>query len=374
MLAGFCASFFIGDLFLAVRASPHRSVGFLIGVGGFCLAQLLWTTGQLREFRPDERVFLAAAIPLALFVFARLRPPLLTSAGQRMVGLYSILTALSFATALATRRVLYVAGIGFLLFSDLMIGYGILHAPGCSSLIGPTYIAAELCLLSSFLWRGEWRIPSQFTGTRLWAIVGGAAAFTCFSIAAIRYPGGGYSPFHQMLSALGRSEVRKVVFPSCHWWFVAGMTLSAVTVAGVWARLARATKGWRRHAFGWGGALNAAGLVTIALVPENVKIDIHNLGCFMAVGGGVAILTARLRKGGDLVWTCWLLAVVIFFSICLNVKAFSFDPWVTATQKALIVSFAVWTAWIAWRIPADDACPCAAMTPRPAPPPAPPEH
>ena len=76
MLAGFCASFFIGDLFLAVRASPHRSVGFLIGVGGFCLAQLLWTADQLRESRPDGRVFLAAAIPLVLFVFARLRPPL----------------------------------------------------------------------------------------------------------------------------------------------------------------------------------------------------------------------------------------------------------------------------------------------------------
>ncbi len=354
MLAGFCASFFIGDFFLAVRASPHRSIGFLIGVAGFCLAQLLWTVGQLRESRPDGRVFLAAAVPLTLFVYARLRPPLLTSAGQWMVGLYSLLTALSFATALTTRRVLYVAGIGLLLFSDLMIGFSILHAPGCASLIGPTYIGAELCLLASFFWRDEWRIPRRFTGTRLWAIVGGAVAFTCFAIAAIRYPGGGYNPFHRMLSALGRSEVRKIPYPSCHWWFVAGMTLSAVTVAGVWTRLAHVTQGWRRHAFGWGGALNAAGLITIALVPENVKIDIHNLGCFIAVGGGVAILAARLRKGGDLVWTCWLMAVVIFFSICLNVKALSFDPWVTATQKVLIVSFALWTAWIAWHIPAGE--------------------
>lgn len=51
----------------------------------------------------------------------------------------------------------------------------------------------------------------------------------------------------------------------------------------------------------------------------------------------------------DLAWTCWLLMLVVFFTICLNVDAFSFDPWVTATQKALIVSFAVWAEWLAWQ-------------------------
>ena len=349
MFAGFCASFFIGDFFLAVRASPHRSVGFLIGVAGFCLAQLLWTAGQLRESRPDGRVFLVAAIPLALFVYARLRPPLLTSAGQGMVGLYSLLTALSFATALATRRAFYICGIGLLLFSDMMIGGGLVHAPGCSSLIGPTYIAAELCLLTSFFWRGEWRIPRPRADIRFLALAGGALAFASFVVAACLYPGGGYNPFRQMLSALGRSEVRGVPYPACHWWFIAGMFLSAMTVAGVWAHFARHASGWRRYAFGWGGALNAAGLCTIALVPENVKVDIHNLGCCLAVAGGSAILAACLRRrGADIAWTCWLAAVVIFFAVCQNVDAIPFDPWVPTGQKMLIVSFAAWAGWLPW--------------------------
>ena len=349
MLAGFCSAWFIGDFFLAVRAAPRDSTEFLIGVAGFGLAQILWTVGQLREARPSGRVFLTAALPLALFVLARLRPPVLPQTAQWAVGLYSLLTALSLATALATQRILYAAGIGLLLFSDLMIGYGFLRAPGCASLIGPTYIAAELCLLASFLWRGERRLPCDRVGTWLWALVGGVAAFACFTVAAVHYPGGGYNPLRQMLSALGRSQVRGVAYPVCHWWFAVGMFLSASTVAGVWTRLAHAARGWRRHAIGWGGALNAAGLCAIALVPENVNIDIHNLGCFIAIGGGVAILAARLRRGGDLAWTCWLLALVIFFAICLNVDAFSFDPWVTATQKALIVSFACWAEWLAWR-------------------------
>ena len=350
MLAGFCAAVFIGDYFLAKRAALRDSAEFLIGVAGFGLAHFLWTVGQLRETRPDGRVFFAVALPLLLFVSARLGAPILKPAGQWAVGIYSVLTALSFATALASRRAIYFAGIGLLFFSDMMIGGGFLGATACNSLIRPTFLASEFLLLASLLWQGEWCFPCKFTGTRLWMIVGGVAAFTCFIVAAIRYPGGGYNPFRQVLSALGRSEVGKVGFPSCHWWFIAGMTLSAVTVAGVWTRLARITKGWRRHAFGWGGALNTAGLIALALVPENIEVDIHNIGCFIAVGGGVGILAARLRKGGDLVWACWLLSVVVFFCICLNVEAIPFDPWVTATQKVLILSFAVWTVWIAWRI------------------------
>ena len=63
-----------------------------------------------------------------------------------------------------------------------------------------------------------------------------------------------------------------------------------------------------------------------------------------------AILAARFRKGGDLIWTCWLLSVIAFFSVCLCVKAIPFSPWVTATQKVLIVSFAIWTGWLAWHV------------------------
>ena len=77
MLAGFAAAFLIGDMFLAVRGAATTSVEFLYGVAGFSLAQVFWTLGQLREARPDIRVFFAAAVPLSLFVLCRLHPPVL---------------------------------------------------------------------------------------------------------------------------------------------------------------------------------------------------------------------------------------------------------------------------------------------------------
>ncbi len=352
MLAGFAAAFLVGDMFLAVMGTPPKSAGFLCGVAGFSLAQLCWTAGQLRETRPDWRIFVAAAVPLTMFTLVRLRPPILSPAAETAVCVYSLLTALSFATAVATRRIFYVCGIGLLLFSDMMIGGRLLRMPGCGQLIGPTYIVAEICLLTSFFLRDEWRIPRIRCAIWPFAAVGGLAAFVCFTVAALNYPGGGYNPFMQMLSALGRTVVRKVTYPPCHYWFMAGMLFASVSVTGVWARLARSFgSGWRYVAVGWGGALNVAGLCTIALVPENVCMGIHNVGCNLAVAGGAAVLAARFRRnGGDLAWTCWFVALVTFFTVCLTVKAIPFSPWVTSTQKVLITSFAVWTAWIAWRM------------------------
>ena len=364
MWTGFAAAFFIGDLFLAVRGASAKSIEFLFGVAGFSLAQIFWTLGQLREAKPDFRVLLAVAFPLAAFVFVRLRPPVLTPPAEAAVAIYSFLTALSFATALATRRVFYVLGIGLLLFSDLMIGMRFLRAPGCGALIGPAYLAAEACLLTSFFWRNECRFPKSRIDIWRYALVGGTAAFVCFTVAACIYPGGGYNPFVKMLSVLGRTHVRKVLYPPCHYWFVAGMFLAAAGVAGVWMRLARQSTGWRRLAVGWGGAVNVAGLLTIAAVPENVLVEVHNLGCHMAAVGGGAILAARFRKGGDLIWTCWLLSVIAFFSVCLCVKAIPFSPWVTATQKVLIVSFAIWTGWLAWHVRRNESVKSSPSSPR----------
>lgn len=351
MLAGFAAAFLIGDMFLAVRGAATTSVEFLYGVAGFSLAQMLWTIGQLREARPDIRVFFAAAVPLSLFVLCRLHPPVLPAAANAAVCVYSALTALSFATALATRRVFYICGIGLLLFSDLMIGGGLLHMHGCNTLIGPTYIAAEVCLLVSFFWNGEWRIAPRQIGIRWYALTLGVAGFACFFVAMTLYPGGGYNPLTYMLSALGRSKVHKIVYPSCHYLFMAGMFLSAASVAGVWTRLVRRIGGgWRRALVGWGGAVNVAGLCTIALVPENVDVTIHNAGCYLATFGGAAILVARFRKGIDLIWTIWFVVLVIVFALCLDLRSIPFSPYVTTTQKLLIVSFAVWAGWIAWQM------------------------
>ena len=351
MLVGFAAAFLIGDMFLAVRGAAVSSMEFLYGVAGFSLAQIFWTAGQLREAKPDGRVFLAAAVPLSLFVLVRLCPPVLPPAATVAVCVYSVLTAVSFATALATRRALYICGIGLLLFSDLMIGGRLVKMPGCDVLIGPTYIAAELCLLASFVRNGEWRVPYGRFDVWRCAFAGGVAAFACFVVAALLYPGGGYNPFLQMLSALGRTHVRSVAYPPCHYWFVAGLLLASASVACVWARQVRVSGGWRRVAAGWGGAVNVAGLCVIALVPENTVVDVHNVGCHLAVIGGAAVLAARIRRGsGDVSWLVWFVALVSFFSVCLVVDAIPFSPWVTATQKLLICSFAVWAGWVAWKL------------------------
>ena len=132
---------------------------------------------------------------------------------------------------------------------------------------------------------------------------------------------------------------------------MAGMFLSAASVAGVWTCLVRKIGGgWRRNFVGWGGALNAAGLCMIALVPFDVDGTIHYVGCYLATSGGALILIARFRKGADLAWTCWLVLLVIAFALCIDLKAIPFSPYVTTTQKMLIVSFAAWAGWVAWRL------------------------
>ena len=351
MLAGFAAAVLIGDLFLAVRGAATTSVEFIYGIAGFALAHVFRTVGQLREARPDCRVALAAAIPLVAFTLVRLRPPVLPMVTMAAVCVYSVLTAISFATAIATRRVFYICGIGFLFFSDLMIGGRLVNAPGCNSLIHPTYYVSEACLLVSLFWNGECRLCAERISVRWYALAVGMAGFVCFFVAMPLYPGGGYNPLTHMLSALGRTEVRGTAYPSCHYWFMTGMFLSAASVAGVWTHLVRRVDGrWREILVGWGGALNVAGLCTIALVPENVDVSIHNIGCYLTNFGGAAILVALFRKGIDLVWTIWFVVIITIFALCIGLKAIPFSPWVPSMQKLLIMSFAIWSGWIAWRM------------------------
>ena len=357
MLAGFVSAG-AGDWFLAVKGAPRASIEFLCGVVCFALAQVCWAAGQLREARPDWRMALALAVPLGVFSGVRLFPVLPPATGVAVCA-YAVLTACAFSLAYATRRVFYAWGIGLLCFSDVMIGFGLLRMPGCHALVGPTYVAAELCLLASFLLPREPRFdPSR---RNVWPVAAlcGTAAFALFALAATCYPGGGYNPLMKMLSALGRTVVRGVAYPWCHYLFMAGLLTAAFATASVWASLVKKSEGraenripWREALLAWGGAVNVAGLCTITLVPENVNMMFHNAGCHMAAFGGAGVLFARDRRGMDRVWTCVLLAIVLFFGMCLmlhGADVVPFAPWVTVTQKALIVAFALWTGSIAWR-------------------------
>ena len=350
MLAGFLAAG-TGDFFLVVRNASRGSADFLCGVISFSLAQVFWMAAQAREARPNLRISVALGVPLAIFASVRLMPVLPLATGLA-VWAYSILTAVSFSVAYGTRRLFYAWGIGLLLFSDLMIGGALLRMPGCGMLSGPVYLLAEVCLWISFLAPRERRFDPSRRDVWPTAVLFGTAAFASFLLAAISFPGGGYNPFMRMLSALGRTVVRGVAYPWCHYLFMLGLALAAVATARMWGYLARQGKGARRTLLEWGATLNVAGLCTIMLVPENENMFFHNVGCHLAAIGGAGVLFACDKPGQDRVWTFVLLGVVAFFCLFLVLhaaKVVPFAPWVTATQKVLIVSFALWVGCLARR-------------------------
>ncbi len=350
MMAGFVAAG-AGDWFLAIKGSPKGSPGFLYGVLCFSLAQLLWMAGQ-RVARLDGRIFCAAAVPLGLFVWVRVYPELPPLTGLA-VCVYALLSAVSFTVALATRRVWYTWGVSLLLISDILIGGRLLHAPGCGSLVGPTYLGAELCLLASFFLKREKRYARAPKNVWPVAVLVGTGSFVLFLLAALCYPRGGYNPLRQMLSVLGRTFIRGIEYPLCHYLFTVGLLLAAVATAHVWVYLAHAMRtGWRGRLLAWGAAANVAGLCAIALIPENVNGFAHNVGCHLAAIGGAGVLFARGWHGADRVWGCVLVGVVSLFSACLLLHAarvIPFSPWVPTFQKLLIVLFAAWVGDIARR-------------------------
>ena len=177
------------------------------------------------------------------------------------------------------------------------------------------------------------------------AVAWGGAALAMFVLAALAWPGGGYNPFMRMLSALGRTMVRGVEWPWCHYFFMAGMFLSIGAVVSAAAGEIRRFSGWRRHATGWGLALNVAGLATIALVPENANIFCHNAGCWCATLGGVAMLVARDCPGRDRAWTIVLAVDAALFGTVIALhatKVLRFAPYVPTLQKSIIVLFSIW--------------------------------
>ena len=348
MLCGFAAAG-LGDWFLAVKASPVRSPGFLHGIACFSVAHALWTAGQLREARPDVRVLLAVSVPLLSFVCLRLMP-VLPFPVSVAVAAYAAISALSLSVAVDGRRMFYTLGIALLVFSDIMIGARMLHAPGCGQLAGPAYVLAELFLVVSWLRRGEPRLSAPqrpFCAT----VSLGAVAAASFLMAMAMFPGGGYDPTMRMLSSLGRTVAGGVAWPWCHHLFVAGMISSAAAVSTALLSRRRLVCGARRCVLEWGTVLNVAGMLTIAAVPENIDMMFHNVGCWLAATGGAMALLSLDRRAASRFWTASLLSVACLFGVALALhalKAVPFAPAVTAMQKVLILSFAAWVVRIVW--------------------------
>ena len=350
MLLGFGAAF-AGDWFLAIRGGARGSSDFLAGVAAFAAAQILWMLAHRREAHVAWRTLLAVSVPLGCFFGVRLFP-VLRGPSAWMVGGYTLLSAFALSWAVSTRRLWYAAGIALLLVSDLMIGNSWLLVPFAAEAVGPLYIAAELSLLTSFFLKSERRLDfsrgNPFS-IGIWTVF---LSLIVFFIGMATYPGGDYNPCLRMLSALGRTEVRLVEYPLCHFLFVLGMVIAALGIARLVAVLGGSVPSW----FVTGAALNVAGLLTIAAVPENVNVTVHNAGCWLAAIGGGVMLFTWLKNGGQAPWNRLVWGVLLLLPCCLlgiglqlhELKVVPFAPWVPTAQKALILCFMAWFLQVSW--------------------------
>lgn len=347
MLAGFLSAG-MGDWLLAVKGCSLRSAGFLAGIAAFAVAQLLWMSAHMHEARPNAKAFVAAAVPLSVFVAVRLWP-ILTVAECVAISAYALVSSLAVAMAYATRRWFYLLGALLLAVSDTMIGMRFLRVPGAGVLVGPLYIASELAMLWSCVrGRKEGRFDPVRGGTAMTAAVTCALAGSLFVLAARCFPGGDYNPFLRMLSALGRTEIRLVEYPWCHALFTLGMFVSVVGIVLLALRLGL---------FAWGVALNVAGLAVIAFVPENVQPHCHNFGCWLAaIGGGMMLVDwIRTDNAERRIKTVWALALLIpcaamGITVALHAaKVIRFSPSVPTAQKFLILAYMGWVFFLSVR-------------------------
>lgn len=355
-----------GDYFLAVKASPLHSGGFLCGVAGFAVAQACWIAFLRRHGQASLRMAAALLFSLGILFGVRLLPALRSAPLAAALGGYLLLSVASVSYACGTHRLsrAWRYGLCLLLFSDAMIGFGhILRVPYLGRLVGVTYLASLLLVAAAIARCGrEPRGPSKIRELRLAPVAvfwGCAVVGVLFVSAMWLCPGPAYNPCMRMLSLLGRTRINGVDFPACHYLFTFGLALSAGIVARFYPALSCFAKGAAaKRVLLWGGALNAAGLLTIALVPENVDGLFHNVGCVAAVaGGGVVLLVLTPQRTNPGVprgvrwgWLAWCVTLVALFETFLvghSLKLLPFAPYVPTCQKGLILTFVAWIAYYA---------------------------
>jgi hypothetical protein len=356
----------IGDYFLAVRGAPLDSDGFLCGVAGFSLAHLFWIAFLRRHAAWNPRLAFALTFSFGVLFAARVIPALPSHRLAWALSAYALLSILSVSFACGVHRLsrAWRYGLCALLFSDALIVFGqILRVPHLSKAVGVTYLASLVLIAAAILRCGRAPRPSerlrQLRAAPHAVLWGGTAAMLLFLAAMAFYPGKGYNPCMRMLSVLGRTRLNGIDYPVCHYLFAAGLALSAWAAARFYPALACFVKGThKKTALLWGGALNAAGLLAIAFVPENVNGFYHNVGCFAAVGGGALVLILltvnqpRPRVGAAarwswLVWCCVLVAVFEAFLLAHRFKLLPFAPYVPTCQKLLILTFSAWLGFYA---------------------------
>ena len=360
------AATMLGDYFLAVKGAPLHSNGFLYGVMGFALAQSCWIAFLSRHAQWSPRIAFALLFSLGILFGVRLVPAMPSVSLAAALGVYTLLSVVSVSFACGAHRLsrAWRYGLCTLMFSDVMIGFGhILRVPWLGHLVGVTYltslvivaVAIARCTVpprTSERFRYLRRAPSVI-------FIGGAFVALLFLWAMWCCPGTRYNPCMHMLSFLGRTSLNGVEFPLCHYLFTLGLASSAGVVARFYPALSCFTKGARRKAWLlWGGALNAAGLLAIACVPENVNGPFHNVGCMAAVAeGGIALLiltpacnnrrVPAAVRWGWLAWCAVLVSVFEIFLVSHSLRRLPFAPYVPTCQKLLVLTFVAWLVYYA---------------------------
>ena len=345
MALGFAAAF-CGDALLVLMRYGVRTTGFLFGVAAFSCAHILWMAANRHGVRLEWRAF-AVVLPPVMGLLAVRAARCVPFTPLLAASAYTAVSAVSLAAAIGSRRLFYALGIGCLVTSDVFIVCGWINAPFWHKLTGPVYVLALICMAASLFARNREPRFRCGGGKPLTVVLAlGALCAGLFLAAMLLYPGGGYNPLMRMLSHLGRTYIKGVVYPLSHYLFTLGMAVgaSATLYLAPYFR-AEASNPRRSAVVGWGAAACAGGLLLIACVPENVSMPGHNAGCWFAFLGGLAMLLALAdTPPGRRALFC-LIPVAALFALALvlhALKVVPFAPAVPSAQKLVIASFMVW--------------------------------
>ncbi|MDD3117632.1 MAG: lysoplasmalogenase family protein [Victivallales bacterium] len=350
-----------GDYFLAIRGSALNSVGYLYGIGGFALAHLLWLAFFSRNSRINLNVAVVLLLGFGSMYCLRLWSALPSPALRVAVGLYMLLSIANVSLACNARPRAFICGIGALFFSDLMIVYGcILGISRLLELVGPVYVAALFSLAAALANAAPAAArPGPHAGraylqrAAVTVYLGSAAVLICLVRAMEKFPSGSYRLDRDMFSHLGRTRIGGFAYPLCQDWFWTGMVLGIATI-GYFAPAFNcfAVDRRRRRWIACGFMLNTAGLLIITLVPEDVSMWHHNVGCLLAGGGGLmAVLAAtinnaagRMGRAARYGWCLILVTAAALFGFFFwrAEHGMPFAPGVPVMQKIVIVAFVLW--------------------------------
>ena len=360
LLAALFAAMCAGDAAFAFFDKGAGSAGFKAGLAAFMCAQItLIAFFRARENSFSKPMFCALAAPYALFFAVLIAPKCGFTPQCAAYFAYALLSIASVSFAAGKSR---AAGMGFfalavaaMFYSDTMIAVrSLLKIKIPSEFVSIPYFFAIFCFVCGtavVLKNGgkphEPPTPRRLTRVALCATALAAAMF-CVAMASVK----GYNPAMRMLSYLGRTEIGDAPNGAGMAAFMGGMFCSAAALFIGLGALKQFVDKKLQKWFLAGVYILVCGFATVMLSPENLTYMPHQIGCFLLLAGGVlAVVGTSFSKkfimGGSArhVWFGALMAFAAAFGCAMILSSFKivpFAPYVTFTQKLVIVGFAAW--------------------------------